>query len=243
VEWVNLTTGAAFDERYSGTFRLGTAGEVEGSFTMTERDYASVRLNKRLKDGKQAEKVRTEIGADRTMLTVDSVAVQIPDSTAEQMSVTGTVNSQSYAQAVGEFLYVNPVVVGRIFENPLTRPTRKYPLDLAYGRQTAWETRLVLPAGYAVKELPPNKSASALDDAYFKRTFTVAGDTVVMAAQFNLPKPLYEAEAYGRLKEFYAQVTSIQSDQIVVQKKPAAVEPKPEPAVKDSGAGKKGKKK
>jgi hypothetical protein len=130
-----------------------------------------------------------------------------------------------------------------MFENPLTRPTRRYPIDLAYRRQTTWETRLVLPAGYVVKELPVDKSASALDDAYFKRTCAVRGDTIVMAAQFSLTKPLYDAEAYGRLKEFYAQVTSMQSDQIVVQKKPAPVEVKPDASTKAAAGGKKGKKK
>jgi hypothetical protein len=199
-------------------------------------------MNKRLKDGKEAEKVRTEIGADKAMLTVDSVAVQIPDSTQELMSVSGTLNSQSYAQAVGENLYVNPVVVGRIFENPLTRPTRKYPLDLAYRRQTSWETRLVPPPGYIVKELPIDKSASALSDANFKRSCTVAGDTVIMTAQFTLTKSLYDAGANARLREFFAQVTAIQSDQIVLQRKPAPVQAMPEPA-QVKPAAKKGKKK
>jgi transglutaminase-like putative cysteine protease len=245
VEWADLTTAAAFDDSFAGTYRLGSDGEIEGKFTMTDRDYASVVMHKRLKSGKPDEKVRTEIGADKAMLSVDTVSVQIPDSSSEVMTVSGMVASHSYAQAVGENLYVNPMVVGRFFENPLKRPTRNYPLDLAYPRKTTWQSRLIIPPGYTVKELPPDKSAAAaLGDGYFKRTCTVSGDTLVTAAQYSLPRAMYDVEAYGRLREFLAQVTSIQSDQIVLEKKAATIQKTSEPAGNIlSPAEKKGKKK
>jgi transglutaminase-like putative cysteine protease len=222
IEWVTLSSGAAFDERYEGTFRVGASGEVDGSFSLTGRDFGAVELDRRFKEGKKADKVRNYIEGDKAGLAVDTVSIVSPDSLSNILRVSGTVSSPSYGQAVGDNIYVNPMVVGRMFESPLTRPTRKFPLDLTYARKTAWSLRIVVPPGYIVKELPANKSGTAAPaDGSYMRLSSVKGDTVIVEAGVSLPRPTYETQDYFPLRDFFAQVTSLQSDQVILAKAPS----------------------
>src|SRR5690606_14600663 len=59
--------------------------------------------------------------------------------------------------ATGEMIYVDPVVVNRISENPFKAAVRQYPVDFGSPKEQTFFLQLAIPEGYVVDELPESK--------------------------------------------------------------------------------------
>jgi hypothetical protein len=116
-------------------------------------------------------------------------------------------------------LYINPVITGRLQENPFSAPTRNYPVDYGIPFLESYKLVLTVPEGYQVEELPKNKNIMIGDkDGKFSYIIGQMDNRVVVNMRFSIDKPLFLPAEYQNLKEFYDQVVAKQAEQIVLKK-------------------------
>ena len=104
-------------------------------------------------------------------------------------------------------------------ENPFKVTERKYPVDFATPMETTYLSTFTLPAGYKVEESPKNLLLSLPENAgRFMFTVAVNGNTVQVVSKITIRKPVFYAEEYAALREFYNQIVSKHAEQIVLKK-------------------------
>ncbi|MFB0947506.1 MAG: hypothetical protein QMB24_15385 [Spirosomataceae bacterium] len=77
-----------------------------------------------------------------------------------------------------------------------------------------------IPEGYVIDEQPePAMIALPNKGRRFIYNISVSGNIIKVMSQVRLTKPLYYAEEYPYLKEFYSQVVQKHAEQIVLKEK------------------------
>ncbi|WP_375437025.1 DUF3857 domain-containing protein [uncultured Hymenobacter sp.] len=122
--------------------------------------------------------------------------------------------------APATMLYLKPMQHFGNARNPFVHEDRKFPVDFGYALDETLIITLTLPAGYEVEELP-KAAAIALPDNGGRFVFQAQpkGATIQLMSRLNLSRPVYSAEEYAGLREFYRLVVAKQTEQIVLKKK------------------------
>lgn len=119
-----------------------------------------------------------------------------------------------------DIFYFNPMLVGRLRENPLKSNERIYPLDFGAGSSTSFIGKFKLPAHYVLEEVPkaevlalPNKAGRFVFIA--KQT----GDLLEVNSSISINKVIFTAEEYHALREFFERVVKRHAQPLVIKKK------------------------
>lgn len=120
---------------------------------------------------------------------------------------------------LADLIYLNPLLTYSKTENPFKLSERKYPVDFVHPIDETIIANYTIPAGYVVDELPKGIAVS-LPENGGKYTFMVQqnGDKLQVMSRISLNRPVFYAEEYTYLKEFYNQIISKQAEQIVLKK-------------------------
>lgn len=120
----------------------------------------------------------------------------------------------------GNVMYLNPLLLYRIDENPFKLEKREYPVDYSSPYERIFMGRITIPDGFQVDELPQAK-VLALPENTGRYTYSVsqAGNVLNIVSNFQINKSIFTQTEYPNLREFYNQVVAKQAEQIVLKKK------------------------
>ena len=122
--------------------------------------------------------------------------------------------------SAGDVIYLNPLLLERIEENPFKLENREYPVNYTSPFERTYMCKILIPEGYVVDELPKSK-AMALPANAGKYTYSVTqtGSTLSIISNFTINKSIFTQPEYPNLREFYNQVVAKQAEQIVLKRK------------------------
>jgi hypothetical protein len=202
----------------SGEIKLDGNGSVEGKITFTRDGY----------DALDFRKSYTEKGPDEYSKNflhsmgweADHHEVQNVEDLTKSIKETLFIHVDNHGTGTADILYVNPILCERIGENPFTADDRKYPISYSKTFESIYMSRIILPEGYTVEEIPP-PLVIKLPDNSAKYTYSVTQNSNVLSilSHFKIGKTLYIQNEYLQLKELYSQVVAKQAEQIVLKKK------------------------
>ena len=175
-------------------------------------------------------------------MRVDSALATGKDSLSAPLQLRAWISSESYAQAAGDLIYLNPHVIARVSDNPFKIADRKYPVDYGYPRQQTATITIEIPEGYEVKEAPANRTFTVgRNDVVFQRLVEKNASAVQLFTKFQINEAELPATLYKNLKEFYSNMVAAQSEQLVLAKKPIPTPPLASPQPQAKPGSKKGK--
>ena len=236
-QWFTLTSASRATHRSQAVVSIDATGEISGTLESMDEEYGALRDRHALKDKKPLDVARTLFDANATGLGIDSSWVTGQDSIAGPVHIVAVLARSAYAQANGDFLYVNPSVVDRTTENPLKRQNRSFPVDFGYGRSSTTVSVIHIPDGFEVKELPSAMAARVgSSDAVYTRMSSQDGNAITTIERTTINRPEFPPQTYASLREFYDRIVSTDASLIVLKKKAAAA-PAPTPAKKPAKAG------
>jgi len=222
VEWVNITTAGRSEHRAIADIFLSASGDIRGTIESVDEEYSALQMRHGLKEISPDEFARISFDAEKTGLALDSVTVAGRDSIAGPLRISAHVASSTYAQAQGDFLYVNPIPVDRLRTNPLTRRERNFPVDMMYVCMSTTASKIHVPEGFEVEDLPPPLHVRVgPSDAVYSLIITKENDAIVTLARLSISKTQFPPQQYAELKAFYDQVVA-SSNALVVLKRAAS---------------------
>lgn len=116
-------------------------------------------------------------------------------------------------------IYLDPVLFGKITENPFTAPTRTYPIDFGVASLDNYTINFSIPEGYKVEELPKSKNMIlGENDGKFTYTVGQVDNRIMVKIRFSIDKTIFLPEEYPTLKEFFDKVVANEAEQIVLKK-------------------------
>lgn len=223
-KWIGIEPSSGLQRRTLVRGTLTADGALEATLEVTDHAYSAL--------GRRAA-IEEEGGAqpfvERSLLGhLPGAAVETPtvanvEIVEEPLKTNVSFAMPGYAQVAGDFLYVNPTVVGRQTENPLRRPEREYPVDLAIPRDLTYTLSLRLPNGYVVHEKPQNVQVVLPDKTgAFQRLISGQNGTLTMQMRLVLKKTVFPPEEYEAIRELYARLVETHAEQVVLKRATAA---------------------
>jgi hypothetical protein len=216
-DWVDLKTTKS-RRSITGDFAMLDDGSLSGKLAISCDGIYGSDMRQAFKKAGQ-EKYVTEVLAGKTWELTKSTFENMEDYKTSAKEVH-EVTIPEYAQTAGTIIYVNPVVHGRLEENPFKLEKRIYPVDFGTPFDDVYLGKINLPEGYVVEELPKPK-IFILPESGGKYVYnvTAVGNTINVVSQFIINKSSFSTEQYPHLREFYTQVVAKQNEQIVLKKK------------------------
>lgn len=151
---------------------------------------------------------------------VDQHEVQNVDDLTKSVKEIYAIRMENQATSTADILYVNPILYERLTENPFTADERKYPINYPKTFESIYMSRIILPEGYVVEEVPKPLILKLHDNsAKYMYSITQNDNVLSILSHFKIGKTLYIQNEYLQLKEFYSQVVAKQAEQIVLKKK------------------------
>lgn len=235
--WVEVEPTATRNSLAFADISVDSTGAVAGKVQMKFSDYAAVGQRSDLASGKREEFVKGLMKSASLGVAVDSFSITNADSVMLPLVVEAIISSPNYAQALNDFIYVNPMTVSRSMENPFKRPDRLFPVDYAYQRSFNYRLNLKLPPGYVLKEYPKDMTMQLpMNGGVYQRSSQLAENVYMLSVKFNLTQISFPAKLYYSLREFYERIVALESEQLVLERErpaaPAAAAPPPAPAKK-----------
>jgi hypothetical protein len=116
-------------------------------------------------------------------------------------------------------IYLTPLTMFGETRNPFQHEHRTYPVDFGALTQEVIVITLTLPAGYTA-ELPKPATIALPDNGgrYLYSATSATPGTVQLVSRLTFDKPMYGAEEYGGLREFYRLVLAKQAEALVLKK-------------------------
>ncbi len=122
-------------------------------------------------------------------------------------------------EAIGDKLYVNPLLFLSEKENPFKAEERTYPIYLNYPVEYASTINFMIPKGYKIESLPESAMVNMNEeDAKFKYLITQSSNFLRLETSIDLNKSVFSANDYEHLKNFFDEIVSKHSEAIVLSK-------------------------
>ncbi len=216
-EWMNLEAMTKSKTVTNSDLTLTATGELRGKISFTRDGYDAHRSRKRYAEGEEeylknlinGRSWEIEKSQFQTMAEVNSPVKEVHELTIND-----------HATVSGDVIYLNPLMGLSLSDNPFKIDSRLYPVDFGSPFERVVLTKITLPEGYTVDEVPQNKII-ALPNGHGKFIYsvTVLGNTVNCTSSLSVNKALFIQAEYPLLREFYTQFIAKQSEQIVLKKK------------------------
>ncbi len=241
-EWVTFSTPKHFTNNSFAMVTLKEDGTFNGTIDDTYKEYAALANRRNLKDKKDKDILKEALSIEQFGITVDSAHIDNKDSIDLPLKYKAWISSSEYVQGTGDVLYINPHFLHRSTENPFKTEVRKFPVDYSYQRSYTASLLLTIPEDFEVKETLQNRMLTLGSNlATYKRLVQVDGNQIQLISDLEIRSTVITPEYYAKLKDFYAQIVSAESEQLVLAhvKKPAVSASPAVPPVPVKGKGKK----
>lgn len=125
-------------------------------------------------------------------------------------------------ELTGDMIYLNPLVIPSITNNPFTAETRSLPVEMDFIRQVNIMSVLSISGLWEIAELPNSSKVSMM--SYPKNTctyriFSSDNGKISTSYRFALDNLVFKSSEYGELKSFWAKVVEYNDNMIVLKKK------------------------
>ncbi len=233
-EWVNLRENSEMSSKtISGTFAFnedldGLEGKMEIDFSgisasnMRSTIYKEREKSENDVDEEENEKADEESDGldDYKTGEIENLQVLNVDDVNESLKVSYDFTTEADINAIGNKIFMSPILIKNVDENPFKLEDRKFPVELAAPVADTYVFNIQIPEGYEVEELPKSQNM-VLPNRGGKYMFIAGeqGGKVQIMVRLSLSKTQYMPEEYPALKELFNQVVGKQQEQIVFREK------------------------
>ena len=215
-EWVALETKGTYTTIISAKLELDETGSVLGEVSANYMEYSASEI--RSEYNSESDKFK-ESQEKKNEWNIESIEVKGNNDVLEPFTVTYKLKTQKGVEVLGDLIYVNPIILGRIEENPFKLEFREFPVDFIANQRYTYSLQFNVPEGYVVDELPEAAAVALPDNAgIFRYLIQQQGNMVVVRCQLNLLKSLFTSIDYVALREFYNQIVQKEAGQIILKK-------------------------
>ncbi|MEP1150789.1 MAG: DUF3857 domain-containing protein [Balneola sp.] len=123
-------------------------------------------------------------------------------------------------ESTQDVIYINPIVIDAITENPFKKDVRKYPIDYEFNHSKTTILNYNIPDGWLIDETPASKAFKLEDGAiFYRRIIETFDDKITIRYDFLLNELQFEPARYDELKALYDVLSKANSEMIVLKRK------------------------
>lgn len=217
-KWISLQTSAKSKVVVNADLEITKEMELAGKLQIDRGGYDGLAGRKRYFSRDEDQYIRDFVGnrsweIDKAEIT-NSKEIHQPLKEVYELVMSDQMTS------AGDQIYLNPLFLYRIEENPFKLENREYPVDFSSPFERVYMCRIRVPEEYQVDELPkPQVMALPANAGKYTYSITQVGSTLNVVSSFQINRSIFDQTEYPTLREFYNQVVAKQAEQIVLKKK------------------------
>lgn len=215
--WVNLAPVSNSSKLFSADLKMNGSGEIVGTGRESAGGYRAVSMRREILqtgENKYKEELVKEIG-DFALSNTKIISLNDLNSALDityDIKINGSGRNN-------DIIYLNPMLGRGEDENPFKLNERLYPVDFATPIDDTYMCKLAIPEGYVVEEAPKSIAVNLPDNGgRFMYMVQQEGNTIQVMSKVNINKPIFYAQEYAYLKEFFNQIIAKHAEQIVLKK-------------------------
>lgn len=216
--WVNLQPTNRSKSVVNADFVMNESGDLTGKMQFDRGGYDGLSSRKRYLSKQEEEYIKEFVGSRPWEVTrYESTNIK---NAYEPLKEIFELNISQSATVAGNIIYLNPLLLYRMEENPFKLENRKYPVDFSSPFERVYLCRITIPEGFQVDELPtPKVLALPGNAARYTYSVTQSGKIINVVSNFQVNRSIFSQTEYPDLREFYNQVVAKQAEQIVLKGK------------------------
>ena len=218
--WVDLAPAQRRVRYQQVALTLDAQGGLTGKVHEEHGGYAGVEARKELASLGE-KKYLAEMTRPHSGWTVPKFAVADRENVAKLLAVDYEFAQPADDNATAGTLYLSPLREFSSDQNPFRHDDRLFPVDFGSAQETTTLLTLTLPAGYELAEAPKSAVVDLPNGGgrYVYSAVAAAPGVVQITSRLSLRKPIYAAEEYVHLREFYRLMLEKQGEKLVIKKK------------------------
>lgn len=216
--WVDLSSSSKGIEYIMSTYKFDEDGQLVGDINTTFRNKSAYQFRKEYYQKYKDEAEYIDNLSKAIGLPIENFKTDNLNSASGQVKRSFTIKPDN--RLGDDLLYIDPMVIKHISENPFKSEERKFPVQFDYLQDYIQAINIIIPEGYVVEELPESISYMLDEEGNIKFTYQVSANehSVSIQYRYDLKNLLILPEKYQDIKEFYAKIIEKCSEVIVLKK-------------------------
>ncbi|MGY3089715.1 transglutaminase-like putative cysteine protease [Hymenobacter sp. UYAg731] len=218
--WVNLTPDQRYVHYQQVALTMDAKGGLTGKVHEEHGGYAAADARQELSSLGE-KKYLAQMTRPHSGWTVPKLTVAERENVAKPLALDYEFTQAADDNATADLLYLSPLREFSGEQNPFRHDGRLFPVDFGAPQDETTMVTLTLPAGYELAEMPKPAIVDLPEGGgRFMCTVTATAPGVVqLMSRMSLRKPVYAAEEYTQLREFYRLMLEKQSERLIIKKK------------------------
>ena len=218
-EWVEIKPGKSEENKVSCTLAMSQDGILEGALQLQHVDYASTYFRKEQEEYSTDDEYLEAFEKENPSLMVLDYSKQGQDQEGAPVTETMEIEIDGNLESAGESIILDPIVIGKMEENPFKLEKREYPVDFGHGLSESYFMSVILPEGYEITQMPePIQLVTTDKSGIFQYQAAQNGNMLQVMYRLSINKPVFLQEEYLELKTFFSLVVQKQSEPVVITK-------------------------
>ena len=216
--WVSLAPSQRHTRFQNINLTVDAQGNMSGNVREEHGGYAGAAVREKIQQVGEKKYV-PELLSRHTNWEVPTYKFNAVELLNQSLALNYELRQAASTPGAAQELYLTPLATFGETRNPFLHEHRTYPVDLGALTQEVMVVTLTLPAGYAA-ELPKAATIALPDNGgrYVYAASSPTPGTVQLMSRLTFDKPVYGAEEYENLREFYRRVLAKQSEALVLKK-------------------------
>ncbi|MBU6122931.1 DUF3857 domain-containing protein [Hymenobacter siberiensis] len=218
--WVDLNPAQRYVHYQQVALTMDAKGGLTGKVHEEHGGYAGAEARQELSSLGE-KKYLAQMTRPHSGWTVPKLTVGERESVDKPLAFDYEFTQPADDNATADLLYLSPLREFSAEQNPFRHDDRLFPVDFGAPQDETTMVTLTLPAGYELAEMPkPAIVELPGDGGRFMCTITAGAPGVVqLMSRMSLRKPVYAAEEYTQLREFYRLMLEKQGEKLIIKKK------------------------
>ncbi len=218
--WVELENTEDNIINTSSKLIVKPCGSIKANLKRIKENYPKLSKINEIKDFNSEDDYIDSFEAENKGFEVTSFEKKNTENWSEPLINNYELTINELDDTPREMLYINPMIIDRVESNPFRIEERQFPVDFIFPHHKSYSITIEIPEGYAVEELPGNKSFNiGQQEAKYVSSYTEnSNNTVDVNIDLKIGKALFLPKEYEVLKEFYSKVVEEQARNIVIKK-------------------------
>ncbi|HEV7332187.1 MAG TPA: DUF3857 domain-containing protein [Flavisolibacter sp.] len=192
-------------------------GKMSGDASIASYDYARLSRIGSAKGGKE-KFIAKYISESNANVTVDNI--EFDNLESDSLPLLQKIKFSQSMNTAGDYNYFSANVLTGLEKNPFVADNRLSDVFFGYNQKVEIYGNYRLPEGYQFDELPKNVKMIMPDTSIvITRLAQVTENLLQTKIDVEFRKPVFQAEEYPDLQEFYKRLFDILNEQFVVRKK------------------------
>ncbi len=217
-EWIDLIPVRKEKITNQAEFTLNPDLSLTGNILRNNYDYAALNFRNAYEEFNSEEDFLKKEEEENPGLVITESRITCLDSLYKPVGENYQVKIKNKITKIGDQLYLYPLLLEQLTENPFKSDERVCPVDFIYPSEYTFQFKYIIPEKYRIVELPQSQILKNEDKTLsVQYQLTAIGNTINLTYKFSRPAVHFSIEEYPEIRAFYSELIKKHAEPIILE--------------------------